>query len=149
MKVPFEKILCPVAFDDQEGAVLDAVRQLAGSVATIYLLHVVPALPAIGEPHVAKTVEEEKPAEAEARKMLKELAAQRLPGLKCETLTESAFLADTANAILTAAREIKPDVIVMSTHGRSGFTRLVLGSVTDSVIREAPCPVITIRPSAS
>jgi universal stress protein A len=149
MKVPFEKILCPVAFDDQEGAVLDAVRQLAGSVATIYLLHVVPALPAIGEPHVAKTVEEEKPAEAEARKMLKELAVQWLPGLKCETLTESAFLADTAKAILTAAREIKPDVIVMSTHGRSGLTRLVLGSVTDSVIREAPCPVITIRPSAS
>jgi universal stress protein A len=149
MKVPFEKILCPVAFDDQEGAVLDAVRQLAGSVATIYLLHVVPALPAIGEPHVAKTVEEEKPAEAETRKMLKELAVQWLPGLKCETLTESAFLADTAKAILTAAREIKPDVIVMSTHGRSGLTRLVLGSVTDSVIREAPCPVITIRPSAS
>jgi universal stress protein A len=149
MKVPFEKILCPVAFDDQEGAVLDAVRQLAGSVATIYLLHVVPALPAIGEPHVAKTVEEEKPAEAEARKMLKELAVQWLPGLKCETLTESAFLADTAKAVLTAAREIKPDVIVMSTHGRSGLTRLVLGSVTDSVIREAPCPVITIRPSAS
>jgi universal stress protein A len=149
MKVPFEKILCPVAFDDQERAVLDAVRQLAGSVATIYLLHVVPALPAIGEPHVAKTVEEEKPAEAEARKLLKELAAQWLPGLKCETLTESAFLADTAKAILTAAQEIKPDVIVMSTHGRSGLTRLVLGSVTDSVIREAPCPVITIRPSAS
>jgi universal stress protein A len=149
MKVPFEKILCPVAFDDQERAVLDAVRQLAGSVATIYLLHVVPALPAIGEPQVAKTVEEEKPAEAEARKLLKELAAQRLPGLKYETLTESAFLADTAKAILTAAQEIKPDVIVMSTHGRSGLTRLVLGSVTNSVIREAPCPVITIRPSAS
>jgi len=54
----------------------------------------VPALPAIGEPHVAKTVEEEKPAEAQALKVLKELAAQWLAGLKCETLTETAFLAD-------------------------------------------------------
>jgi universal stress protein A len=149
MKVPFEKILCPVGFDDQEGAVLDAVRQLAGSAATIYLLHVVSALPAIGEPHVAKTVQEEKPSEAQAVTLLKELAAQWLPGLKYETLTESAFLADTAKAIVTVAREIKPDVIVMSTHGRSGLARLVLGSVTDSVIREAPCPVVTIRPSAS
>jgi universal stress protein A len=149
MKVPFEKILSPVGFDDQEGAVLDAVKQLAGSAATIYLLHVVSALPAIGEPHVAKTVEEEKPSETQALTMLKELAAQWLPGLKYETLTESAFIGDTAKAILTVAREIKPDVIVMSTHGRSGLARLVLGSVTDSVIREAPCPVITIRPSAS
>ena len=149
MKVPFEKILCPVAFDDLEGAVLDAARQLAASVATIYLLHVVPALPAIGEPHVAKTVQEEKPSESQALTMLKELAAQWLPGLKYETLTESAFVGDTAKAILTVAQEIKPDVIVMSTHGRSGLARLVLGSVTDSVIREAPCPVVTIRPSAS
>jgi len=149
MKVPFEKILCPVGFDDQEGTVLDAVKQLAGSTATIYLLHVVSALPAIGEPHVAKTVQEEKPSESQALTMLKELAAQWLPGLKYETLTESAFVGDTAKAILTVAQEIKPDVIVMSTHGRSGLARLVLGSVTDSVIREAPCPVVTIRPSAS
>jgi len=149
MNLPFKKILCPVAFDDQEGAVLDAARQLSGNAATVYLLHVVPAFPAIGEPHVAKTVEEEKPAEAQALKVLKELAAQWLAGLKCETLTETAFLADTAKAVLTAAQEIKPDLIVMSTHGRSGLRHLVLGSVTESVIREAPCPVLIIRPSAS
>jgi nucleotide-binding universal stress UspA family protein len=149
MKVPFEKILCPVGFDDQEEALLEAVRQLAGTATVIHLLHVVPALPAIGEPHVAKTVQEEKPSESQALAMLKELAAKWLPGLKCETATESAFVGDTAKAILTVAGETKPDVIVMSTHGRSGLARLVLGSVTDSVIREAPCPVITIRPSAS
>jgi len=149
MHFPFKKILCPVGFDDQEGATLDAAKQLAGGVATVYLLHVVPSLPAIGEPHVAKTVEEEKPAEAKALKMLKELAAQRLTGLKCETLTETAFLTDTSKAILTAAREIKPDLIVMPTHGRSGLTRLILGSVTEGVVREALCPVLTIRTSAS
>jgi hypothetical protein len=55
MNFPFKKILCPIGFDDQEGIALEAARQLAGGVTTIYLLHVVPALPAIGEPHVAKT----------------------------------------------------------------------------------------------
>jgi nucleotide-binding universal stress UspA family protein len=149
MNFPFKKILCLVGFDDQEGAVLDAAKQLAGSVASIFLLHVVPALPAMGEPEVAKTVMDEKPSEVQALKMLKDLAAQRLSGLKCETLTETAFLSDTAKAILTVAREIKPDLIVMSTHGRSGLARLLMGSVTDGVIRESPCPVLTIRPSAS
>jgi nucleotide-binding universal stress UspA family protein len=149
MNLPFKKILCPVGFDDQEGVVLDAAKQLAGSVAVIYLLHVVPALPAMGEPDVAKTVKDEKPSEARTLKMLKDLAEQRLSGLKCETRTETAFLSDTAKAILTVAREIKPDLIVMSTHGRSGLARLILGSVTDGVIREAPCPVLTIRPSVT
>ena len=58
MHFPLRKILCPVGFDDQERAALDAAKQLAGGFATVYLLHVVPSLPAIGEPHVAKTVEE-------------------------------------------------------------------------------------------
>ncbi len=149
MNFPFKRILCPVGFDDQEGAVIDAAKQLAGSIATIYLLHVVPALPAIGEPDVAKTVKDEKPSEVQALKMLKELAAQRLSGLKCETLTETAFLSDTAKAVLTVAQEIKPDLIVMSTHGGSTLKRLFMGSVTDGVIRESPCPVLTIRPSAN
>ena len=149
MNFPFNKILCPVAFEDHEAGVLEAAKQLAGSVATIILLHVVPALPAMGEPEIAKTVKDEKPSETQALKMLKELAAQRLSGLKYETLTETAFLSDTAKAILTIAGEIKPDLIVMSTHGRSGLARLLTGSVTDGVIRESPCPVLTIRPSAS
>jgi universal stress protein A len=149
MNLPFKKILCPIGFDDQEGFALAAAGQLAGGVATVYLLHVVPALPAIGEPHIAKTAKDEKPSEARALERLKELAAQRLPGLNCVTLTETAFLADTLKAILTAAREIGPDLIVMPTHGRSGLARLVLGSITEGVVREAPCPVLTIRTSAS
>ena len=119
MNLPFKKILCPVGFDDQEGVALEAAGQLAGGVATIYLLHVVPALPAIGEPHVAKTTEDEKSSEAKALEMLKELAAQRLPGLKSETLTETAFLADTAKAILTVAREIRTESL---SHDALGYT---------------------------
>jgi universal stress protein A len=37
-------------------------------------------------------------------------------------------------------------VIVMSTHARKGVAKLFLGSVAENVIREAPCPVITVRP---
>lgn len=147
MNFPFSKILCPIGFDDQEGVALEAVRQLAGGTATIYLLHVVSALPAVGEPHIAKTVEDEKSSESQALKKLSELAARQLPGLKCETLTETAFLADTGKAILMVAQAIKPDLIVMPTHGRSGLARLVMGSVTESVVREALCPVLTIRTS--
>jgi nucleotide-binding universal stress UspA family protein len=50
-----------------------------------------------------------------------------------------------AHEILETVRRTTPDVIVMGTHGRGGFKRLALGSVTDEVLRSAACPVLTIR----
>jgi nucleotide-binding universal stress UspA family protein len=52
-------------------------------------------------------------------------------------------------AILAAAREHHADLIVMGTHGRTGLTRLLMGSVAEYVMRHAPCPVLAIRPGAS
>ena len=48
------------------------------------------------------------------------------------------------DSILSFAQVQKTDVIVMGTHGRRGFDRLMLGSVTDRVMRRAPCPVLAI-----
>jgi len=50
--------------------------------------------------------------------------------------------------ILDKAEEVGIDLIVMSTHGRSGVGRLFLGSITEQVVRHAVCPVLTIRPQA-
>lgn len=49
--------------------------------------------------------------------------------------------------IVRTAEEEKVDLIVMSTHGRTGLDRLVVGSVTEQVIAHAPCPVLAIPPS--
>jgi nucleotide-binding universal stress UspA family protein len=51
-----------------------------------------------------------------------------------------------ADQILAAAREWDADVIVIGTHGRSGISRLVLGSTAEAVVRHAPCPVLVIKP---
>src|SRR5580704_12477580 len=48
------------------------------------------------------------------------------------------------DSILSFAQAEKTDVIVMGTHGRRGFDRLMLGSVTDRVMRRAPCPVLAV-----
>jgi nucleotide-binding universal stress UspA family protein len=47
--------------------------------------------------------------------------------------------------ITQAARTLKVDLIVISTHGYTGVNRAVLGSVTERVVREAPCPVLVVR----
>lgn len=55
---------------------------------------------------------------------------------------------NAAEEILKAADEIQADMIAMSTHGRSGLSRLAFGSVTDKVLRGASVPVLTVRAPA-
>ena len=50
--------------------------------------------------------------------------------------------------ILKVAAETKADLIVMGTHGRGGLSRLLIGSVTEDVMRKAPCPVLTVKSPA-
>jgi nucleotide-binding universal stress UspA family protein len=53
---------------------------------------------------------------------------------------------DAPTEILRVAADIKADIIVMGTHGRTGVGRLVRGSVAETVVRSAPCPVLTVKP---
>jgi nucleotide-binding universal stress UspA family protein len=55
---------------------------------------------------------------------------------------------DPADAIIQAAEKEDADLIVMGTHGRTGLTRLLMGSVAEAVVRKAKCPVLTIKQSA-
>jgi universal stress protein A len=48
--------------------------------------------------------------------------------------------------IIRYSRQHAIDLIVLSTHGRTGLTHVILGSVAESVVRTAPCPVLTVRP---
>ena len=49
--------------------------------------------------------------------------------------------------IVRYAKESEIDLVVLSTHGRSGLAHVLLGSVAERVVRKAPCPVLTVRPS--
>lgn len=55
---------------------------------------------------------------------------------------------DPAAEILHLAVELRSDLLVMGTHGRTGVGRLLMGSVAEKVVRQASCPVVTLRASA-
>ena len=55
---------------------------------------------------------------------------------------------NATSEIVRLAKELPADLLVMGTHGRSGFERLMLGSVTEKVLRKSPCPVLTVPPRA-
>ena len=76
------------------------------------------------------------------RKQLREFVENHTPHeIQPELVVQEGVAADS---ILSFAQAQKTDVIVMGTHGRRGFDRLMLGSVTDRVMRRASCPVLTI-----
>jgi universal stress protein A len=54
-----------------------------------------------------------------------------------------------AQEVIELAKKEKADCIVISTHGRSGISQLVFGSVAERVVRLSPCPVLTVRPTVS
>jgi nucleotide-binding universal stress UspA family protein len=79
----------------------------------------------------------------EAQAILNEAAAPlRARNLQVDTVI---LMGAPADAILTYATQEKADMIVMSTHGRSGLSRLVYGSVAEAILRRAPCPILLIR----
>ena len=70
--------------------------------------------------------------------------ADLTPGLRVSMIVEMGI---HYRAILDKATKENVDLIVMSTHGRTGLTHMLIGSVTERVVREAICPVLSIRPS--
>jgi universal stress protein A len=54
-------------------------------------------------------------------------------------------MGDPAAEVVRIAEEEKPEMIVMGTHGRTGLTRLLMGSVAEAIVRRSPCPVLTYR----
>jgi universal stress protein A len=80
---------------------------------------------------------------------LSEFLATRFPGLASIKLCQEVELGVPEDSIITKAKEENVDLIVISTHGRTGLSHMLMGSVTENVIRHAPCPVLSIRPETA
>jgi universal stress protein A len=147
MSYPFKKILCPIQFEDSEQVALDLASHLAKDLdATVYLLHVVPIMPAIGAPETTVTVHTH--AEDDARLRLQALADERLAGLKSEVMTRIAGPGEAARVVLEVATELDTDLILLKTHGRSGLAHFIMGSVAEQIVRRAHCAVLTLTSTA-
>lgn len=144
----FRKIVCPVYLDETSPQMLSYARHFAQlGDGTIYLLHVVPT----DELHLLRKVyrpdegggADISTAERVAREQLETTAQEHLNDIHYDIVTQ--FNSNPAAGILEAQKEIGADLVVMSSHGRTGLAHLILGSVAERVVRESVCPVLTIR----
>ena len=146
---PFKKMLCPTDFSEPADSALQVAREMAHAMqAKLILLNVVVpvAVPVAVEIPVGAAVT----PETTLRRYREQ--AEEMVGAMVETLRPTGLdvqgiviEGDPAEAIVAAAEREKADLIVIATHGRTGWRRLVFGSVAEKVIRHATCPVLTIH----
>ena len=78
-----------------------------------------------------------------------DVVADRLRTAGCQTVTTSVWYGEPATSIVDAAKFNGVGMIVMTTHGRTGFGRLLVGSVTESVLRGTSTPVLVLHPDGA
>jgi nucleotide-binding universal stress UspA family protein len=145
--VSITRILCPVDFSDASRHAADQAIALARWFkAPITALHVAGPVfaPVAGMPPVEVAA-----SNADLKRFHDDISQwfseARPAGVGVDVLIDSGV---PARQILDRAARLPASLIVMGTHGISGFEHFILGSVTEKVLRKAPCPVLTVPPHA-
>jgi len=144
-RIPIDRILCPVDFSEFSVPALERTLQICKWFeARVEVLHVVPFLVPAGvglpyfpaPPQVTGSLREQ--AELEVAKLVEPLLSEGVP------IETKVLEGEPWRVIQDEAAALPADLLVMGTHGRGGLEHLLLGSVTEKVLRRVSCPVLTV-----
>jgi len=142
------KILVPTDFSTGSRAAIDLACDLGKRLDVPLLLLHAYALPAYPLPEGVVLATPEQAAEIVSKSseaLHRDLDLVRSRGV----FADSALIeGDPFDTIMQVTKERAVDLIVMGTHGRRGFAHALLGSITEKLVRRAPCPVLTVRAPA-
>ena len=137
------KILCPVDFSEfSDAALATAVPLARAKQGSLYLLHVVEPIPPMGAGHTAIAFTDRDMRELQSR------LNDTLSNVNDVIVERYMEHGDPANEIVDFAEEHGIDLIVMGTHGRTGMSRVAMGSVAERIVRKATCAVLTVKQPA-
>lgn len=139
------KILVPVDFSPSSHAALETAADLAQHFgAAIHLVHVIPMFPATTFPDFIPETKFLEAARAESERHFAAASADLTgKGIKVESSVEVGD--DVASTILEVVEREKADMVVISTHGLTGWHPLVFGSIAEKVMKLVHCPVLLLR----
>ncbi|HLE63317.1 MAG TPA: universal stress protein [Pyrinomonadaceae bacterium] len=143
-------ILVPTDFSECGNYALSYAASLARSFnASIICVHVIePIVPTVGYSGMTEPL-----PIADISEQLEDSAERELPKLaECEDcagldIEELIVHGEAASEIVRVAKERKVDLIVVSSHGRTGLGRILFGSTAEAVVRHALCPVLVVKPA--
>ncbi|NMW20635.1 MAG: universal stress protein [Chlorobiaceae bacterium] len=136
-------ILCPVDFSDASRKAIRYTEEFAGNLsASVYLLNVVEPRPMavdVSLNYVPFEADLEKAAKDDMEVILEEFHRK---GFKAEY---GVVIGNPADSILEKIEELNINLVIMGSHGKKGLSRLIMGSVAETVVRKANCPVLIVK----
>jgi nucleotide-binding universal stress UspA family protein len=138
--LPKNRIVVPVDFSDESLAAVDTALLMVGSAKDVHLVHVLRELSPLEPGEVWETVTTEDRMDF-ARRSLQ----ARLSDPKYADLNYKILLGDPGHQIAEYAEQVEADLIVLPSHGRTGLSHLLIGSVAERVVRLAHCGVLVLR----
>ncbi len=153
--IQITRILCPIDFSDQSRHALDhavAFARWYGAKVSVLHVHALTSPTFAGGPYVGlEGLQPMSLSDVERGELVQAVnefvEADRAAGTPIDTLLHEDV--SVPGAIIDHATSLAADLIVLGTHGRSGFERLVLGSVAEKVLRRSPVPTLTVPPRAA
>jgi nucleotide-binding universal stress UspA family protein len=147
--LPPKLILSPIDFSDSSHAALEVAADFAARFgAELLLVHVVPAIPDLPENvSMLKEGEYDRSLVDAAAKRLSDLAT-KLAHKNVKARTEVGTANDVGMELVRSAEHNHADMIIIATHGMTGWHKIAFGSVAEKVVKQASCPVLVLRANA-
>jgi nucleotide-binding universal stress UspA family protein len=138
-------IVVPVDFSEITDKLVEYAVHMAGKLAAVvHFVHVVHFYPGNTMLGVAYVQECEERLLASAKERMSDIVKNNRE--RCSGCTGEVIVGDPVDTITEFAREKDSDLIIISTHGAKGFEKILLGSVTERVLKRADCPVLVMNP---
>jgi len=138
--LPKQSVVVPVDFSKESLEAVVTARQLVASPEHLHVVHVLPTV----EPHdmeaVWMTVDAGARGEHARQAMHERLTKLNLPDVKVHVV-----FGEAGHEIADFAQRQKAELVVLPSHGRTGLTRLLIGSTAERVVRLCHCPVLVLR----
>ena len=138
--LPRQTVVVPIDFSDDSFAAMETARELVDDPGDLHVIHVLPTLDANDPGVIWHMVDDESRSQHAAEALSKELGDHGY-----EVPQVAIRFGDPGHEIARYAEQVEAGLIVVASHGKSGLTRLLIGSVADRVVRLAHCPVLVLK----
>ena len=138
--LPKKLVVVPFDFSDESRAAIDTALQLVASPADVRIVYAMQDLSPLEMGEMWTSVDDQVRRDHALTAMREKLTSPHLAQIPLEVV-----FGDPGHAVTHYASDVKADLIVLPSHGRTGIGRLLIGSVAERIVRYAHCPVLVLR----
>jgi nucleotide-binding universal stress UspA family protein len=138
--LPKKLVVVPYDFSDDSREAIDTALQLVSSPAEVRVVHAMQDLSPLEMGELWTTIDDQVRRKHALQAMREKLIDPQYAQLQLDVV-----FGDPGHAITHYASDLKADLIVLNSHGRTGIGRLLIGSVAERIVRYAHCPVLVLR----